>query len=630
MATIVPNPYVRMYSLKRGPDDLQLSLSNGGAATATAGGAVGAFYANVMTADSEPKKAKLDPTLYASQFYTPAMHHGLTASGATAAVAAAAAAASNATTAQLLTGNPITQIQGIQLSTLPQCNTTSSATTAPRSKVVHVRNIPPDLVDVELMQLCIQYGPVCNYMMLKGKSQAFVEYEDEASACAFVAAMTAVPIQIRGRTLFAQYSTHRELKFEKNSKAISDTESVTNGSVSNFEVGTQQQPNSVLRVIIENMMFPVSLEVLHQLFTRYGKVLRIITFNKNNTFQALIQMSEANSAQLAKQGLENQNVYNGCCTLRIDYSKLSTLNVKYNNDKSRDYTNPNLPAGEMTLEQSLAIGVPGLQNLIASNPYNFPFGANPATTFLTSQLASSAAAAAATDSANAAALAPYLPALGLTSASLTPSISSLRFPVNVLNLTPVILVSNLHEMKVTTDALFTLFGVYGDVMRVKILYNKKDNALIQYSEPQQAQLALTHLDKVKWHDRLIRVAPSKHTNVQMPKEGQPDAGLTRDYAHSTLHRFKKPGSKNYLNIYPPCATLHLSNIPTSVSEDKLKEMFSEAGYAVKAFKFFPKDHKMALCQLEDIETAIDALIRMHNHKLAENAHLRVSFSKSGI
>uniref|UniRef100_A0A8R1HVK8 RRM domain-containing protein n=1 Tax=Caenorhabditis japonica TaxID=281687 RepID=A0A8R1HVK8_CAEJA len=407
--------------------------------------------------------------------------------------------------------------------------------------------------------------------------------------------------------------------------------SITNGSVSNFEVGTQQQPNSVLRVIIENMVFPVSLEVLHQLFTRYGKVLRIITFSKNNTFQALVQMSEATSAQVAKQGLENQNVYNGCCTLRIDYSKLSTLNVKYNNDKSRDYTNPNLPAGEMTLEQSLAIGIPGLQNLIPTNPYNFAFGANPATTFLTSQLAvSSAAAAAANDTANAAALASYLPALGLTSANLNPTMSSLRFPVSVLNLTPVILVSNLHEMKVTTDALFTLFGVYGDVMRVKILYNKKDNALIQYSEPQQAQLALTHLDKVKWHDRMIRVAPSKHTNVQMPKEGQPDAGLTRDYAHSTLHRFKKPGSKNYLNIYPPCATLHLSNIPTSVSEDALKEMFAEAGYAVKAFKFFPKDHKMALCQLEDIETAIDALIKMHNHKLAENAHLRVSFSKSGI
>ncbi|PIO75698.1 hnRNP-L/PTB/hephaestus splicing factor family protein [Teladorsagia circumcincta] len=248
----------------------------------------------------------------------------------------------------------------------------------------------------------------------------------------------------------------------------------------------------------------------------------------HNTFQALVQISEANAAQLAKQNLENQNVYNGCCTLRIDYSKLSTLNVKYNNDKSRDYTNPNLPSGEISLEQQLGL------------------------------------------------------------------------------------------------------GVYGDVVRVKILYNKKDNALIQYSEPQQAQLAMQHLDKIRWHDRVIRVAPSKHNNVQLPKEGQPDAGLTRDYSHSTLHRFKKPGSKNYMNIYPPSCTLHLSNIPPNISEQTLTEAFEANGFTVKAFKFFPKDHKMALCQLEDVETAIDALIAMHNHKLAENAHLRVSFSKSGI
>jgi len=40
-----------------------------------------------------------------------------------------------------------------------------------------------------------------------------------------------------------------------------------------------------------------------------------------------------------------------------------------------------------------------------------------------------------------------------------------------------------------------------------------------------------------------------------------DAGLTKDYTNSPLHRFKKPNSKNYHNIFPPSATLHLSNIP---------------------------------------------------------------------
>uniref|UniRef100_A0A183IK04 RRM domain-containing protein n=1 Tax=Soboliphyme baturini TaxID=241478 RepID=A0A183IK04_9BILA len=151
-------------------------------------------------------------------------------------------------------------------------------------------------------------------------------------------------------------------------------------------------------------------------------------------------------------------------------------------------------------------------------------------------------------------------------------------------------------------------GVYGDVHRVKVLFNKKDNALIQYAEPPQAQLAIQYLDKLKLWDKVIRVTSSKHMNVQMPKEGQPDAGLTKDFYQSPLHRFKKPGSKNYLNIYPPSSTLHLSNIAPSVTEEFLTEAFMEKGFKVRGFKFFPKDHKMALVQLDSIGDAVLALI----------------------
>lgn len=54
------------------------------------------------------------------------------------------------------------------------------------------------------------------------------------------------------------------------------------------------------------------------------------------------------------QSLDGQNIYNSCCTLRIDFSKLSALNVKYNNDKSRDFTRADLPSGE--LEPAAAFG----------------------------------------------------------------------------------------------------------------------------------------------------------------------------------------------------------------------------------------------------------------------------------
>ncbi|KAM3867757.1 polypyrimidine tract-binding protein 1-like [Diretmus argenteus] len=107
-------------------------------------------------------------------------------------------------------------------------------------------------------------------------------------------------------------------------------------------------------------------------------------------------------------------------------------------------------------------------------------------------------------------------------------------------------------------------------------------------------------------------------------------GLTKDYSTSPLHRFKKPGSKNYSNIFPPSATLHLSNIPPSVVEDDLKMLFATSGAMVNAFKFFQKDHKMALIQMGSVEEAIESLIEFHNHDLGENHHLRVSFSKSSI
>jgi len=53
------------------------------------------------------------------------------------------------------------------------------------------------------------------------------------------------------------------------------------------------------------------------------------------------------------QSLNGQNIYNGCCTLRIDFSKLQELNVKFNNDRSWDYTNPHLPTGGDPMQSPL-------------------------------------------------------------------------------------------------------------------------------------------------------------------------------------------------------------------------------------------------------------------------------------
>jgi len=320
--------------------------------------------------------------------------------------------------------------------------------------------------------------------------------------------------------------------------------------------------------------------------------------------------------------MDGQNIYNACCTLRIEYSKLSNLNVKYNNDKSRDYTNPTLPTGDPTLDMH-AGGLGGPAAAFGASVLGSPFAAmglaNLATQFGAAGLSTPGLAGLG---------AFHLPGAGPAAAAMAQA--GVRFPGAQHSAGCVLLVSNLEETHTECDHLFILFGVYGDVQRVKILFNKKDTALVQMTEPQQALLAMNHLDKVKMWGKVIRVMPSKHTNVQLPKDGQPDAGLTKDYSNSGLHRFKKPGSKNYSNIYPPSATLHLSNIPSSVEEADLKEAFASINLTVQAFKFFPKDRKMALVQLNSVDDAVIALVKLHNYQLSETSHLRVSFSKSTI
>ncbi|KAK6621695.1 hypothetical protein RUM44_001502 [Polyplax serrata] len=66
------------------------------------------------------------------------------------------------------------------------------------------------------------------------------------------------------------------------------------------------------------------------------------------------------------RSLDGRNIYNSCCTLRIEYSKLSALNVKFNNDKSRDYTNPNLPTGDPGLD-GLCLSESVLPQLLMAN-----------------------------------------------------------------------------------------------------------------------------------------------------------------------------------------------------------------------------------------------------------------------
>ncbi|NXW24734.1 PTBP3 protein, partial [Circaetus pectoralis] len=483
------------------------------------------------------------------------------------------------------------------------------------SRVLHLGQIPSDATEADVISLGVPFGTVTNLLMLKGKNQAFLEMASEEAAVTMVNYYTAARPYLCSRPVYIQYSNYRELKTDnlpnqaRAQAALQAMNAMQSGNLATAstpiaEGGPLPSQGSVLWVVVENLFYPVTLDVLCQIFSKFGSILKIITFTKNSVFQALIQYADPMNAYYAKMALDGQSIYTACCTLRIGFSKLASLKVKYNNEKSRDFTRLDLPSGDsqLPLEPCVtpAFGKkPSL--LMSSDAINTLPGVS----------------------------VPGIPgALG----SLTVTAPGQMTPPGVFGVpgNSVLLVSNLNPEAITPYGLFILFGVYGDVHRVKIMFNNKENALIQMADAFQAQLAISYLNGLTLYGKVLHASLSKYQAVQLPHEGQQDQGLTKDYSNSPLHRFKKPGSKNFQNIFPPSATLHLSNIPPSVTVDDLKNLFASTGSTVKAFKFFQHNYKMALIQLGSVEEAVQALIALHNHDFGENHHLRVSFTKSTI
>ncbi|CAA7402636.1 unnamed protein product [Spirodela intermedia] len=220
--------------------------------------------------------------------------------------------------------------------------------TQPPSKVLHVRNLPWECTEGELIELGTPFGKVINTKCGVGanRNQAFIEFAEINQAIAMISyyASSAEPAQVRGKTVYLQYSNRQEIV---NSK--------TTGEVA----------SNVLLVTIEGVLAgDVSIDVLHLVFSAFGFVHKIATFEKTAGFQALIQFSDTETATSAKISLDGRSIpryllqeHVGQCSLRITYSAHRDLNVKFQSHRSRDYTNPYLPVASSAIDGSGQFGL---------------------------------------------------------------------------------------------------------------------------------------------------------------------------------------------------------------------------------------------------------------------------------
>lgn len=189
-----------------------------------------------------------------------------------------------------------------------------------------------------------------------------------------------------------------------------------------------------------------------------------------------------------------------------------------------------------------------------------------------------------------------------------------------------LLIKNLPQ-GITSRMLFKLFGMYGNVLKVKIFFKNPENALIEYQTAEHAELAKIYLNNCPVYGNNIFVTNSKK-GVVIDTSALKKVDETQymgDYTNSPEHRYKFSGSKNHMNIVAPSKVLHISNLCHDKDENFYANMFKEFGLIHK-FMFLKGPEKMALLEMSTVEATVKILMNFHNFNI-NGKYLKVSFSK---
>jgi len=198
----------------------------------------------------------------------------------------------------------------------------ASSTSVEPSKVLHIRNLPEEITELEIRAVAARYGDVHRILHISRKHQAFVEFKSFEESAHMLQQSQTNPIRLGTRFIIAQYSNKPEITTSEREGAAESSASKTN--VNGGEGG------KVILVTVNNIVYPVTVDCLYKVFAVKGKfkVDKIVIFTKQGKTQALVQFHTAPDAASALECFQNQNVYSGCNKLQIQYSHLSGRVVK--------------------------------------------------------------------------------------------------------------------------------------------------------------------------------------------------------------------------------------------------------------------------------------------------------------
>eukprot|EP01062_Namystynia_karyoxenos_P076476 TRINITY_DN7504_c0_g1_i1.p1 TRINITY_DN7504_c0_g1~~TRINITY_DN7504_c0_g1_i1.p1 ORF type:complete len:783 (+),score=186.84 TRINITY_DN7504_c0_g1_i1:103-2349(+) len=399
------------------------------------------------------------------------------------------------------------------------------------SPVLMLRSLPEGVSEGEIIQWAQQFdfqprddrgqvtGPTrkaecVKALVLHDRQLGFVQFKDIWAARAvmeqFVYDSPSIRLERQDGTSYALnlvYSDKPDIRAAGSSRRCAP-----GGRGADAAQRKQLQGNPLLLVVLKDLRGEwISIDELFWIFTQFGRVEKISSFEKKQKYQAVVQFTSAERAGLAMAYLNGRNLpardgstADPLCMLSIVPSNVGQLSFRNQDDRNRDYSEMNIFLEQLLRSDPARGGHKDLagiawQDLIEQRIGRRPDGPPPQFfDFIWGERVWGDGWLHPQQDAVWRGRIPPPGSLGLSEGRLGECLHVSGLP---------------EDDSFSAEALWQLCGMYGEVRAAKLLYHHAGCAVVQMGCPAGCRAVIQHLHGATYRGRQLEVRPSRQPNA---------------------------------------------------------------------------------------------------------------------
>lgn len=394
------------------------------------------------------------------------------------------------------------------------------------------------------------------------------------------------------------------------------------------KVNPEIRPNKVILLTVLNAEYPIDVPVVSKVCAPIGGVQKIVIFRRGQIIHAMVEFDCIEQASKAKRNLHGCDIYSGCCTLKVEFSKVESLDVKKNDDLTWDFVNePNLGERKPRMERPVLIndgpdtmggsydgpamrggqmgmssmgrggmGGPGPSRMGNNDAFGGPFNS------MSSMMG-------AINSGMGMGMDDFGPQGGMMGG---------RFgqggPKGA-----VCILYGLDADHFNCQRVFNLFCQYGNIRKIMFLKSKEGTAMMEMDDPGQVESILENMMHAEMFGLKVRADWSKKdciTNVINPYKLKDGSESYQSFEGDRNNRFSTPERAAKNRILPPSKYLHFYNVP-KLTDSEMENVFSDAGAptptSIKWLNHAESKFVSGILAFDSVGEACEALCLLNHH-----------------